>query len=221
MAQATLDYPKRWAVADIDYVRANHSTETAAQMAQALTEPVKRVRRLVGLLKNGGHKVAARVPRNVDAVQSVFSGATGAQGVLGDTCGAPLAVSASQALPSQPADLAAYLGATSVRDAATALKVSRATAYRLKEGYWPADARALLKAWQGYKGRSAQRQSGWFLRRVYEGGMVRHAGHVWTAHGLSVRTGELLAVARTEDGTLLVQTLELPAERFTLCGVKK
>lgn len=115
-----------------------------------------------------------------------------------------------------PADLLAFVGATAVTEVARVLGMSRKTAYRLRQGYWPADARALLKAWDTYKGRNTHQQSGWFLRRIHTGGVVRHAGYEWTAPGLAVRIGQTLAVARATDSALLAQTLELPSERFTL-----
>ena len=74
----------------------------------------------------------------------------------------------------------------------------------------------LLAAWQRYKGRHSVVASGWFLRKVYAGGQVRHAGHAYTATGLAARTGQLLAVSRSADGGLLAQTLDLPAERLSL-----
>lgn len=115
-----------------------------------------------------------------------------------------------------PSDLAAFVVAHTVTEVAAALGMSRHTAYRLREGYWPRDVRAILSHWDGYKGRSAQQQGRWLLRRVYPGGAVLHAGRTWSARGLAVRVGQSLAVARTVDGVLLAQTLDLPAQRLVL-----
>ncbi|MBS0401098.1 MAG: hypothetical protein JSS18_01235 [Proteobacteria bacterium] len=104
---------------------------------------------------------------------------------------------------------------STVTEVARALGMSRRTAHRLRDGYWPRDARGILAYWESFKGRSASQVSSWFLRRVYPGGVVLHAGGHWSAHGLAVRVGQQLAVARS-DGGLLAQTLELPAQRFEL-----
>jgi hypothetical protein len=103
---------------------------------------------------------------------------------------------------------------------ATALSMSRKTAWRLSKGEWPKDTRKVLAAWATYKGRSADRQSGWFLRRVQQGGTVLHAGRVWTAQTLALRTGQTLAVARCSAGELVAQTLDLPSVRMSLVPVQ-
>ena len=121
------------------------------------------------------------------------------------------------ALP--PPDLLAFAQQTPVAQAAQDLGLARKTVYRLRQGYWPSDSRKILSAWAQFRGRTAQQASSWFLRRVHVGGVVRHAGREFTAHGLAARTGELLAVARTAGGGLLVQTLELPTERLPLAPV--
>lgn len=115
-----------------------------------------------------------------------------------------------------PSELLDFLGAQSVRDAAQALGLARGTVHRLSQGYWPSDPRKIVQAWSAYKGRTAVVASSWFLRRVRPGGMVRHAGLDYTAPRLAARTGQLLAVARANDGGLLAQTLELPSERLPL-----
>ena len=118
-----------------------------------------------------------------------------------------------------PQDLAAWLGGQPVTQVARSLGVSRGQAHRLKTGYWPADHRALLGAWDAYKGRITAQQSGWFLRRVHEGGRVYHAGRMWSAPAMAQRAGQTLAVARSASDGLLAQTLELPSERFALAAL--
>ncbi|MDO5623797.1 MAG: hypothetical protein Q4G71_03820 [Pseudomonadota bacterium] len=104
----------------------------------------------------------------------------------------------------------------SVREAANALRLSLGTIHQLRAGYWPDDARRILRAWADYKGRTGRISSSWFLRRVRAGGCVLHAGREWTGVGLARRVGELVAVARMPGGELLAQTLEIPAERLPL-----
>lgn len=135
---------------------------------------------------------------------------------LGGTHATPRGKNAPQALDRQPDDLAAFVTGTSLREVAAALKVSRTTAHRLQAGYWPADHRAIVRAWSAYKGRAGVVASSWFLRRVRPGGLVRHAGHDFSGPQLAARTGELLAVARAAGGDLLAQTLELPPARMLL-----
>ncbi len=126
---------------------------------------------------------------------------------------------APEALFSAPPDLLAFVQSKTVTEVARALGMSRRTAHRLREGYWPRDTRGILACWEEYKGRSAQQQSGWFLRRVHAGGLVRHAGLEWTAAGLAMRTGQTLAVARAVGDALLAQTLDLPSQRLELVPV--
>ena len=118
-----------------------------------------------------------------------------------------------------PADLAGFMKQTAVRGVAEALGVSYRQAQRMSVGYWPSDARAILRAWDAYKGRSASQISHWFLRRVHPGGVVLHADGRWSANGLVARVGQQLAVARGTGG-LLAQTLELPPQRFELVPVE-
>lgn len=217
--QATLPYPKRWAIADVAYVREHYPRRTVRQIAEALNESIPRVQRLVARLKRSAEADTGSAPQTANAVQIVFSGGTRGANDEGSTCARVEPSNAPQALFSQPADFAAFVAAKSVREVAAALNVSRATAWRLAKGYWPGDVRALLDAWEAYKGRSAAQQSGWFLRRVHELGVIRHAGREWTAHGLELRCGQTLAVARRADG-LLAQTLELPPLRLALAPVE-
>lgn len=109
-----------------------------------------------------------------------------------------------------------FVRENSVGDVTRDLGVARGTVHRLRHGYWPGDPDKLLMAWGRYKASRAMVESSWFLRRVREGGMLRHAGHDYTAPRLGARAGQLLAVARAADGSLLAQTLELPAERMPL-----
>lgn len=141
---------------------------------------------------------------------------TGSKVGLGDTSACVQTQNAPDGCFSAPPDLLAFVHAQSVTEVARVLGMSRKTAWRLRGNHWPRDTRSVLRAWQSYKGRNAQQQSGWFLRRVYAGGLVRHAGLSWTANGMAVRTGQTVAVARTDANTLLAQTLDLPAERFEL-----
>lgn len=126
---------------------------------------------------------------------------------------------APEAVFSAPPDLQAFVQSKTVTEVARALGMSRRTAHRLREGYWPRDTRGILAYWEAFKGRSAQQQSGWFLRRVHAGGTVRHAGLEWTAPDLEIRTGQTLAVARAVGNALLAQTLDLPPQRLELVPV--
>lgn len=117
---------------------------------------------------------------------------------------------------SAPPDLVAFLRDNTLSDAVQALRLSRPQIVRLRFGYWPADARKITQAWDAYKGRHFTRSTSWFLRRVGADGLLRHGRHAYSAPKLASRAGELLAVARAADGTLVAVALELPAERMTL-----
>lgn len=144
---------------------------------------------------------------------------TGAAVLAGDTSACLHAQNAPEAPFSAPPDLQSFVQSKTVTEVARALGMSRRTAHRLREGYWPRDTRGILSYWEAYKGRSAQQQSGWFLRKVYTGGIVRHAGMEWTATGLAACTGQTLAVARAVGNALLAQTLDLPPQRLELAPV--
>lgn len=217
--QPTLQSPTRWAACDITYVREQYSSCSAREIAQDLGMPLRRVHGLIsriGLRKKDAAIQKASAERCKPNEQIVPHGARSAASGPGGTCATPASSNAPEGPIFQPADLAGFLSEVSLREVALALKVSRTTAHRLKHGYWPSDNRAILHAWGVYKGRSAQQVSGWFLRRVHVGGLVRHAGREWTAPRLSAHTGQTLAVARTVDGGLLAQTLELPSKRMQL-----
>lgn len=132
-----------------------------------------------------------------------------------DTSAATFGFEAASGPISAPADLLAFVKVRPVREAATCLNLSRGTVHNLQKGYWPADPRKIMQGWDAYKGRSVQRATSWFIRRVAPDGL-RHGGKLYAAPQLAGRAGELLAVARAANGGLLAQSLELPAERFTL-----
>lgn len=125
-------------------------------------------------------------------------------------------LSGLKAPKSAPPDLLSFVQAHRPTEAAKALGLSRRTVHRVSQGYWPKDPRAVLAAWAAYTGQTAARKSRWFMRRVHPGGLVRHSPLVYTGHGLDVRVGQLVAVARAEGGGLVAQTLELPITRLTL-----
>lgn len=149
---------------------------------------------------------------DLDRPGSGFSGAVDPLPLLAPRDAPQAAIS----IPAAPADLLDFVHAQSVRESANALRLSLGTIHRLVQGYWPADPRKILQAWSAYKGRAGRIASSWFLRRVRSGGIVCHAGKQWSGQRLATRVGELLAVARAEDGGLLAQTLELPPERLPL-----
>lgn len=118
--------------------------------------------------------------------------------------------------PAAPTDLLHFVQGVTIAQAMRELALARGTVWRLRHGYWPEDPRKIAHAWDRYKVRHGVVVSSWFLRRVYPGGVVRHAGRDYTALQLAARTGQMLAVAREAQGQLLAQTLELPAERLPL-----
>ncbi|CAB5646457.1 Uncharacterised protein [Comamonas aquatica] len=134
---------------------------------------------------------------------------------VGSTSASVTVKNAPAGLQSAPADLLAFIHGQSVSDACRALGVAKGTIHRLRHGYWPEDARYIEQAWSAYQARTGRIASNWFLRRVRDG-LINHAGQSWTAPGLAIRSGQLLAVARGSNGSLLAQTLELPAERLHL-----
>lgn len=133
----------------------------------------------------------------------------------GGVCASPQPKNRADGPGFAPADLQHYLLAAPVVSVARELGLTRGTVYRLRDGYWPAEPGKILHAWSRYKAARGVVQS-WFLRRVRTGGLVIHAGQQFTAPGLAVRIGQMLALARAADGGLIAQTLELPAERFAL-----
>lgn len=137
----------------------------------------------------------------------------------GGTCASPAPCKRLQGPEFAPADLLLFLRENPIGDVTRALGLAKGTVHRLRHGYWPADPRKIMQAWNRYKGRRSIVASSWFIRRVRPGGAIRHAGHDYTAPRLAARTGQMLAVARASDGTLIAQTLELPAERLPLVPV--
>lgn len=152
----------------------------------------------------------------VNVSMNDLDGPASADGSMVSTSDSPGSVNRCYGPDSMPADLQEFVRAQPVRDAAQALRLSLGTVHRLVQGYWPSDPRKIVQAWSAYKGRAGHLASSWFLRRVRSGGLISHAGQQWTAPGLAIRAGELLAVARADDGSLLAQTLGLPAERLAL-----
>lgn len=152
----------------------------------------------------------------VDAPMNDLDRAPRAAMGVASTSARPAPENRSYGPQSAPPDLLEFVRAQPVREAANALRLSPGTVYRLIQGYWPSDPRKVVQAWSAHKARAGRIASSWFLRRIRSGGWVSHAGKCWTAPGLATRTGELLAVARAEDGALLAQTLDLPAERLKL-----
>jgi len=108
---------------------------------------------------------------------------------------------------SAPAELLAFLAARSVSEAADVLGLSRKQVHRVRAGYWPADPRKIITAWETHKSRGACLASNWFLRRVQVGALVHHGRHSYTGLRLQEHVGSLVALARTADGGLLAQTL--------------
>jgi hypothetical protein len=145
-----------------------------------------------------------------------FDPGTRAERARGATSGAAAAPKRASGPDSAPADLLAYICTAPQLEAVRTLGLSKGTIHNLARGYWPSDSRKIMRAWQRYKGSHGVVASGWFLRKVYAGGLVRHAGQAYTATGLAARSGQLLAVSRAADGGLLAQTLDLPAQRVSL-----
>jgi len=152
---------------------------------------------------------------NVDPSMDSLDMPASAFGHAGGASASPAAKKRPQSPKSAPDDLRHFMLAAPVVDVARELGLTRGTVYRLRDGYWPADPSRILQAWSRFKADRGVVQS-WFLRRVRGGGLVRHAGQQYSTPGLAVRVGQMLALARAADGSLLAQTLELPAERFVL-----
>ena len=146
-----------------------------------------------------------------DTMDTPTSACAGVAGV----CASPYPENRATGLQSAPADLLHFLRAAAVVDVARELGLTRGTVYRLRDGYWPAEPRKILQAWARHLAQRGVVHS-WFLRRVRADGLVRHAGLDFTAPSLPARVGQMLALARAADGSLIAQTLELPAERFVL-----
>lgn len=158
---------------------------------------------------------------SLHAVQIIHLGAARAASSLGGTCASPAFAKRPSGPPAAPPDLQAFVCSLPVSDVVRALGLAAGTISRLRHGYWPADSRKIIKAWDGYRASRGVVASSWFLRRVRPGGLVCHAGRHYTALQLCARTGQLLAVAREEAGGLVAQTLELPAMRLPLTPVEE
>lgn len=153
-------------------------------------------------------------------VQIIHLGPTSAANAGGGICAGPASSRRPSGPLSAPPDLLVFVRSLPVSDAVRALGLAAGTISRLRHGYWPADSRKIVKAWELYRARRGVVASSWFLRRVRPGGVVCHAGRHYTALQLAARTGQLLAVAREAAGGLVAQTLELPAERLPLAPVQ-
>ena len=152
----------------------------------------------------------------MNAAMNDLDGGMGRDLAHANTCAATMPANRSYGPACAPADLLDFVRGTPVAQAVRELALAQGTVHRLRCGYWPADPRKILRAWERYKARRSVVASSWFVRRVYPGGVVRHAGRAYTALALAPRVGQILAVTRTADGPLLAQTLELPAERVAL-----
>lgn len=134
---------------------------------------------------------------------------------VGNTFSCPAPSDGLYGPKSQPPELASFVRSHSSRAVAAALGVGQGTVTRLRGGYWPADPRKIVQAWNAYKGQTVKRSTSWFLRRVSADG-VRHGGKFYSSPYLAGREGELIAVARSAEGDFLAVSLELPTERFLL-----
>ena len=161
----------------------------------------------------GGASVAASGPGDL------LGGGCRPSKAVGDTSASVEAKPRLYGPDCAPSDLIHFLRESPIGAATRALGMAHGTVHRLRHGYWPSDPRKIMQAWNRYKGRRSIVASSWFIRRVRPGGAIRHAGHDYTAPRLAARTGQMLAVARASDGTLIAQTLELPAERLPLVPV--
>lgn len=158
---------------------------------------------------------------SLDAAMNDLDGDRRLESPPAGTCASAGGMKGSYGPRFAPPALLAFAQGQPARAAASALGLSVGTVHRLKQGYWPADSRWIMLAWEKYLARRSVVSSSWFLRRVRDGGLVRHAGAHYTSVQLSARTGQLLAVARNADGELIAQTLELPAERLSLRTVEE
>lgn len=132
------------------------------------------------------------------------------------TTPAPRPSKGPKAAESSKADLLAFLRVHTPTEAAQVLGLSRATVYRLRDGYWPADPSAILEAWAAHRARTTALATSWFLRRVQPGGVLRLGRTFYGNRSLVARAGQLVAVARAASGDLLAQTLDLAPVRLPL-----
>lgn len=159
----------------------------------------------------------APLPHNAKGQMDDFDAHCSRDPGVSDTSAATEAFERTCGPVSAPPDLLEFLRMHPVRYTSKALGLSRGTVYNVAGGhYWPDDSRKIMDAWDQYKGRNLKRKTSWFIRRVSDSG-VKHGGKLYQSPKLAGRYGELLAVARVaDDGGLLAQSLELPAERFVL-----
>lgn len=128
-----------------------------------------------------------------------------------------------EGLSSLPPPLRAFLRNRSVTEIADALQLGKGTASRIKRGIYPHAPHKLLKRWESIQASGAVPVGTWALRRVLADAMVHAAilydGALYSGAGLQGMQGRQLAVARTANGGLLAQTLDIPPERLQLVPV--
>ena len=216
MACSVPTSPKSWAVTDIAFVRENLQRLPVRQIADELNESLPRVQRLVKRMKKNASSIPHGHAQTAKAVQIGHLGGTSPSNAPGSTSASADGSKRLYGPDCAPPDLLHFLRESPLGAATRALGMAHGTVHRLRHGYWPSDPRKIMQAWSRYKGRRSIVASSWFIRRVRPGGTVRHAGQDYTAPRLAARTGQMLAVARSSDGGLIAQTLELPAERIPL-----
>ena len=141
----------------------------------------------------------------------------------GDTSGAGAAPKPLAGLSCLPPDLRAFLRNRSVTEIAELLQLGKGTASRIKRGIYPHAPTKLLKRWEAVRAAGAVPVGTWALRRVMADATAHEAvlwgGMLYSGAGLLGMRGRQIAVAPTADGSLLGQTLDLPAQRLPLVPV--
>lgn len=139
---------------------------------------------------------------------------------LGNTSGAGGASKPLAGLSCLPADLRAFLRNRSVTEIAEVLQLGKGTASRIKRDIYPHAPNKLLKRWEVARAAGTVPVGTWVLRRVMADATAHQAvlfdGTLYSGAGLLGMRGRQIAVARTADGGLLAQTLDLPAQRVPL-----
>lgn len=141
----------------------------------------------------------------------------------GDTSMAGAAPNPLAGLPGLPPDLREFLRSRSVAEIAKLMQLGKGTASRIKRGIYPHAPTKLLKRWEVVRAAGAVPVGTWALRRVMADATAHEAvlwgGMLYSGAGLLGMRGRQIAVAPTADGSLLGQTLDLPAERLPLVPV--
>ena len=141
----------------------------------------------------------------------------------GDTSMAGAAPNPLAGLPGLPPDLREFLRSRSVAEIAKLMQLGKGTASRIKRGIYPHAPTKLLKRWAVVRAAGAVPVGTWALRRVMADATAHEAvlwgGMLYSGAGLLGMRGRQIAVAPTADGSLLGQTLDLPAERLPLVPV--